>query len=308
MTKGAPHESVYKNDMELYYKEKNMPIRYYHFDYPKDIKNFLSHWHEEIEITYIEDGVGQYSIDMTDYEVCKGDIVIIKPNIIHAGEMKHGEVFTTNVYVFDVSTICHSSFINDINTFITPIKRGEVDIPPIIKPGDNMYDELKQCLMNIKECITDKKLAYELEVKEYLLHFFVLLYRGSYIKRNNISQLYHKNEYNIKKAINYIEKNYKNKITIDELAKISGFSTCYFMNIFKKYTGISCVTFINHFRLDIAAQKLVDTDEPVLNIALSCGFNNISFFNRAFKKYFDKTPKEYRISPCAKIVQTQIVE
>ena len=59
-------------------------------------------------------------------------------------------------------------------------------------------------------------------------------------------------------------------------------------------TGQSFVSFLNEYRLNLAAKALRSTDDTGLSIAAQCGFENLSYFSRAFKKHFGMTPREYR--------------
>ncbi len=98
----------------------------------------------------------------------------------------------------------------------------------------------------------------------------------------------------MKKIIHYIEEHYNEKITLETLADHAGLSQYHLAHTFKKCTGQSPIEFINHYRLSMAAARLIETDEQIIEIAIDTGFNNISYFNRIFKKRFGVTPKEYR--------------
>ena len=282
-----------KNDY-FAHKEGTLPICYYHFEYPVNILNFQSHWHEEIEITYVCAGSGKYRIDSTDYTIRQGDIIFIAPNTIHSGGMADAQTLKTDVFIFHTNLLCPANADAQINQFLTPIKNGAVCIPSIIHPADRAYTDLKNVLFAGKSCMEKKEYAFQLEVKAQLLQFFTLLYRNAYVQMQRVSFSYTKNEERIKAVIEYIERNYPAHLPVERLAQISGFSPCHFMNLFKKYTGSTCTSFVNQFRLDCAARKLLETDDSVLSIALNTGFNNVSFFNRAFKKQFGQTPGQYR--------------
>ena len=58
--------------------------------------------------------------------------------------------------------------------------------------------------------------------------------------------------------------------------------------------NMTCIEYLNQYRLEMASRQLTETELPVTSIALESGFNNISYFNRVFKKKFGVTPKEYR--------------
>ena len=83
-------------------------------------------------------------------------------------------------------------------------------------------------------------------------------------------------------------------MTVGELAAVCHFSECYFMRFFKQYMNMTCVEYMNQYRMEIAAERLASGRESITDIALDTGFNNISYFNRVFKKSFGMTPKAYR--------------
>ena len=87
---------------------------------------------------------------------------------------------------------------------------------------------------------------------------------------------------------------YLSKDWIKDLASVINFSEHYFMKFFKKYMGITCIDYINDYRLNIATNLLETTDIQVMEIANKVGISNVSYFNRIFKKKFNLTPKEYR--------------
>ena len=66
------------------------------------------------------------------------------------------------------------------------------------------------------------------------------------------------------------------------------------MKFFKESMGMSFINYLNDYRLETAANKLRATDDNILEIAIACGFNNLSYFNRSFKKKYKITPGKYR--------------
>ena len=81
---------------------------------------------------------------------------------------------------------------------------------------------------------------------------------------------------------------------IEQLADLCHFSPTHFMNFFKKHLGVSCMEYVIQFRLRKAAELLQHSTLPILEIATQSGFNNLSNFNRQFKKYYQITPSQYR--------------
>lgn len=98
----------------------------------------------------------------------------------------------------------------------------------------------------------------------------------------------------IGKVQEYINENYKENIKLGQLAEMTGLTPVSFSRFFKLHTGKSPVDYIIETRLGHAARLLVDSSKSVAEICFECGFNNISNFNRIFRKSKNCTPKEFR--------------
>lgn len=98
----------------------------------------------------------------------------------------------------------------------------------------------------------------------------------------------------IDKMLKYIHKNYKRKITLDRLAKESGYNSSYVSQLFKSYLGINFYDYLTRIRLREATRELSQSENKILEIALDNGFPDIKAFNSAFKENFGKSPTEYR--------------
>lgn len=96
------------------------------------------------------------------------------------------------------------------------------------------------------------------------------------------------------KMIAYIDEHYRQKLELEEIAKIGSYNVAYTSQFFKRQMGISFVDYVLRLRLRDATVRLTSSDEAIARIASSCGFADIKAFNVAFKKHFHTTPSEYR--------------
>lgn len=101
------------------------------------------------------------------------------------------------------------------------------------------------------------------------------------------------NNYIIEKAIAYIDNNYNRNLTLEEIAQHVSFSPVYFHNKFKSATGKTPHEYITQKRIAKATNLLITSNLTISEIAYSCGFSSQSYFNYAFKKQLDVTPKTY---------------
>jgi AraC-like DNA-binding protein len=104
------------------------------------------------------------------------------------------------------------------------------------------------------------------------------------------------NSRRIEKVFEYLNASYSRPITLAEVAKIANMPEVSFSRFIKKRTGTTFIDSLNEIRLGHASRMLIDTTHSVAEVAYKCGFNNISNFNRIFKKRKKCTPKEFRQS------------
>ena len=275
------------------HREGLIPMTYHFVDYEKNTTGFPMHWHEEFEIGLVTSGDGTYRINGADYHISGKDLMIISPKTLHSGGTGN-QTMSTDSFVFHLGFLC--SIIPDSTTinYFNPIINGKILFKPVISPSHPGHAELLDCFLQLKECHRAKPLYYEFKLKELLLHFFYLLFKYRCITEQKKPSVIHENEEKTRMILAYLAEHFDEEITIEQLADMAGFSACHFMNTFKKYVGIPCNKYINHLRLDNATKRLTETNDSIMNIATSVGYNNVSYFNRAFKSYFGTTPKDYR--------------
>lgn len=102
------------------------------------------------------------------------------------------------------------------------------------------------------------------------------------------------NSRRIEKVMEYMNQNFHKNITLNEAAKLTNMTAVSFSRFFKMRTGITFMDSLLEMRLGQSSRLLIDTTQSVSEVAYNCGFNNISNFNRLFKKKKGCTPKEFR--------------
>lgn len=95
-------------------------------------------------------------------------------------------------------------------------------------------------------------------------------------------------------VIRYIQKNYKENISLDDMCKVAEISRSYLCRVFKRKTGMTPVRFLMNMRIEEAKKRLISTDMRVNRIAEEVGFNDVSYFCAVFRNGVGITPEEYR--------------
>ena len=135
-----------------------------------------------------------------------------------------------------------------------------------------------------------ENIIFELLVKGALLRFLALLIaQGRQCLSTETADTQR-----LKTVLQWLSAHYAEPLRVADAAGVCSFSASHFMRWFRQMTGQSFIAFLNEYRLNTAAEALQTTDETVLTIASRCGFENLSYFNRAFKAHFGMTPRDYR--------------
>lgn len=282
------------------YKEKAnhgdalLPVRYYYCAVPNTYRNLSLHWHEEMEISLIEAGAIHYDIDFQTFCVEEGDLLLISPHILHSAHEMPGKSMVSHSFVFHLDYAGYQ--IPDVCTikFLNPVQSGKYRFIPVVKPDHPGYGELRECFDSLLNCFNTKEYGYELYTKELIMRFLRLMYQHGCVVKHEGGRGEIGAEEKLKEVLKYIQANYRETLSIEELADVCHFSQTHFMNFFKRYAGMTCVEYINHYRITRAAAELVETDKQVMDIAMEHGFKNISYFNKLFRERFAMTPKSYR--------------
>ena len=90
------------------------------------------------------------------------------------------------------------------------------------------------------------------------------------------------------------QKNYAIEISIDEICNELNINKCYFCSIFKKETGLTFINYLNNYKIEKSKELLKNSNLSLLDISLSVGYNNQSYFSTVFKKITSQTPFEFR--------------
>ena len=268
------------------------PYNTYLCSIPLDFPMVPLHWHDEVELVYIKKGRGNLTVDFTEYPVSGPSMVLILPGQLHSIYQEPGESMEYENIIFHPNMLLPRQ--NDVTAtdFLLPLLHGTLNVPTLYTPQDPYYDEIIAGIDACDEISKTKPRGFELYIKSQLYQFFFILDNRCRIL--STPKPGHKSLDKIKIVLKYIENNYMDKIPISDIAEVAGFSESHFMRYFKETMGTSFVDYLKDYRLTMASRLLASSDSAILDIAAEVGFENLSYFNRAFKKKYDMTPSHFR--------------
>ncbi len=234
---------------------------------------FCLHWHENPEFLFIVKGSGIVKIDDTQILAAENDLIVINPNKMH------------HVSIEDQSEILYYCLIIDKN-FADQFG---------LSPEENLIQEkvhdpaLFNALEQIVRELTLKQPCYKAAVMQQVLGILLSLFR-EHLDTNAAENVPGKQITMIKKAIVYMKKHSRESLSLADIAQHTGYSKYYFCRTFKAVTGYTVNAYFNSLKIQQAYILLKTDGFSVNETAERCGFSDISYFTKMFKKYMHVLP------------------
>ena len=251
----------------------------------------FSHWHGHIEINYLFNCSAEYLINGQRITVPEGKMILFWASIPHQMVAAHGDGEMINLYI-PLQAFLAWKF-ND--GFIRDILNGEVLVADKCHVADKMLTDQWEADLNTQQLAITLQVIDEMRnrIRRMSLEPYST-FQLSKALDGNASKSLVAGLPHIQTILRYIADHYDKKITIEDVVKETGLHPNYAMKLFQRVMKISIKQYINKLRLQHAQALLVDTNAPVLNIALEAGFGSISRFYDIFQKEFNKTPQQFR--------------
>jgi AraC-like DNA-binding protein len=245
-----------------------------------------------MELIYVKKGQGIVHVDFRSYHVNANTLILILPGQLHSIEQSENEYMEYENIIFHPNMLMAKTMDSCTSDFIQPLLNGKITVPTVFTPVYPYYKDVVAPIDACDEICKSKPQGYELYIKSMLFQFFFVLDNRC---RNLVRPSKDKKTLDKMKLITkYIENHYSEKITIAEVAKIADFSESHFMRYFKNTMGIPFIEYLKDYRLTMAARLLQSSESTILEIATEVGFDNLSYFNRSFKKRYGLTPSQFR--------------
>lgn len=250
------------------------------------------HWHEEVEILYVESGTLQLQTPKTQISLCAGQGAFINSNVLHM--IKTEQTCEIHSIVFHKRLISGSETSVFEKKYVQPILQSAV-LQQVIFCSDNPWDaQVLQHVTAALHRISAKQTAYEFFVREHLSCIWYLFYthfeKQLYIKltKENIDAM------RLKMMLELIHQQYMHTIGLADIAHSVSISERECLRCFKRVIQISPMQYLTKYRMMQATLLLKETDFTVSEVSVKCGFESASNFSKTFRKYYSCTPKEYQ--------------
>lgn len=277
----------------LDYKEQreqgtfNFPIAFYH-EMPHSPRYYMPyHWHSYYEIIHILSGSFHLTLDNDTNVYHAGDVIFIMDGTLHGGNPQdHSCIY--DCIVFDLQILMKDNHacaktIHDIMTHKIVIHNLLSAVSPHIAP----------IVTDLTDALSRKQTGYEF-ITQGCLYQLIGTILKEHLYEENINGEKSSDQLNsIKNVLAHISENYYNSISLNGLARIAGMNPKYFCRYFRGMTGRTPIDYLNYYRIECACEMLSTKNISIKETAISCGFNDESYFIRTFHKYKGVTPKQF---------------
>ena len=173
--------------------------------------------------------------------------------------------------------------------FVLPLFRGDLWLRPLLRPGDPGYREICGAMKRL-DLQKEGTKGYSMELFSVAMEICCALYPLCSRAQDAEDREWSVSE----QCMNYIGKNYEQRLTLEELAAYVHLHPNYLCHLFREQTGTTVFEHINWVRVHAAAKLLRSTRLPVGQIATRSGYQNTNYFSRIFKQFIGRTPTAYR--------------
>lgn len=249
------------------------------------------HWHEEIEIVYIENGQMNVKIPSNAFLLEKGDCIIINSNILHyAAAVTNCRLRSL---VFSQTLITGNEDLVFAKKYMQPLSSCNGFSHYLIRAGEN--ENVTDWFDRAFEALAQDHHGYEFTVRENLSRICLFLYEEFNPQTDTQNVPPRRDDLRIRKMISYIHKNFADDISLSEISSAAGISERESLRCFKKTIQLSPIQYLLKYRIMQGAEMLLrDPSDSISKIATLCGFDSPSNFAKIFKRFYNCTPREYR--------------
>ena len=254
------------------------------------------HWHEALEFGYVTSGEFDYSLPEQKAHMKKGDFIFINSNVLHGIFPENNDLTgcTMNVIQFTPSFLAGGYNSNVARKYFLPLI-GCSSIPyHVFSPegGDEnalIYDFNKAYCADL-----EGGYGHEFKVQNHLSRLWLNMYK---LFEPTLEKAGAHNDVSmdrLKIMISYIQNNYHEKLTLDDIAASASISSRECSRCFSTNLSQSPIDFLNNYRTERAAHQLISGNKSILDISEDCGFSSGSYFSKMFGRIMGCTPLEYR--------------
>lgn len=251
---------------------------------------FGEHWHEQMQILYFKQGDISIHCNGNTYDLHAGDALIVNSNEIHYGT---SHSLPALYYIFKIDF--HELFLH-----LPPVKKSD----PVARlqenrvffenkiNGDQFFtNQIEDILAECHQQTPEQELAIQAGVYRLLVHL-LRTYQKKILPGEKTCLIHSFDQ--LRHVLQYMDQNYTENISLDDLSSLANMSPQHFCRLFKKLTGRRPTDYLNLLRINKSVPLLTNGHLNISQTATAVGFNDANYFSRVFKKYHAVSPAVFQ--------------
>lgn len=277
----------------IHYRNANIPIFVSEGNISAFVnKEMICHWHDDVEFIEVIRGSMIYDVNGVKIMMREGDAIIINSKQLHYGYLEDNPDCTYRCILFQPRLLMGNEGMK--KTYIDPItENGKLTFM--------ILDRTRETDCHILEYYNEIFLLYMQNAADFelkALSRITYIWQEWFIRlKDEIKNADNYNDPDIalqKEMVDFIYKNYQDKIMLKDIAVAGGVCRSRCCQIFKKYLGKSPMEFLSVYRMEVSMNLLQNTEYSITDIAFTCGFSSSSYFTETFTRYKGCPPKAFR--------------
>lgn len=272
-----------ENKLENIEHDGVVPVKVFYFKEEEQslAKIVMPHWHRDIELDYLVRGNSVMIIRGASREMKTGEIVLVNSEHIHSSvRSRRGSEEESIALLIDYDYMKKYY--------------GELDYCCFCETFTSEQQEfLGKKMSEVAEIYLSSQPFKEMKITKNMFDIMIYLLENCVDKMVYCETLESRKMRNISRAIEYIDQNYWQSITLKTMGEYLGLDEAYFSRSFRAMTGECFKDYLQQKRLSMSIKDLVDSGKTVTDIAYKNGFPNLKSYITTFKKYYSVTPKQY---------------
>lgn len=258
------------------------------------------HFHDYIQMWYVKKGSYRHHFNGMDFELSQGNLLIIPPMFGHYVDTSKSEDTELLTCEFTEDFINGAADAEERDTlfnlvYLEPIMLSAKLTKPFLNFKGNAAASIEALLTELNEMYIRRDMFFKTQVKASIIKLLTLIAREyKDISTSDHDALIDKYHDAIQSVLDYMDKNYAEKIYLDEICKTALMSPSSFSYVFKQITGNTFTEYLMYLRVMHARELLDTTLKSQVEICGECGFNDAVYFHRVFKKVTGLSPGQYR--------------
>ena len=257
-----------------------------------DSNSFMWHCHPEIEITYVKEGSMHYRINNRSFHLKEGDIIFCNSNALHSGEMENQEDCSYIPITFDPKLI-YGFFQSTICTkYVDPVIQNLAVCAVHIDYSEKWHETFRDRMLEVISLDKQKPDFYELDISIRMQLLWRLLVE--HLPHQPVSTTSDFTEYErIRRILSYIEQNYMNQITLDDISEHIHLCESECTRLFKRHMNTTLFSFLQEYRIERSLEYL-SSNTSIKTVAEKAGFDDPNYYSKVFSRVKGCCPREYR--------------